>query len=387
MIKKPIITFLLSSLYIFSFAQWVPLNSGTPNYLSSIYFVDDSIGFVGDEYGYDYKTIDGGLNWSPIGQHGEIVYFLSRDTGFAAKNGINKTNDGGSSWFSVFTTNNFISTIHFPDSVTGYASAYNQGKDSVFIYKTINNGNSWSDVSNHRIFIPYENTGLFFTSKDTGYAVADGIRKTTDGGLNWILQDSTGVLNSVYFPSRDTGYVVANGMILKTTDGQNWTTLSNPFPGTILNSIYFLTNEIGYIAGGNGFNVGTILKTTDGGINWVSNLTTPYHFMSIYFTSTGKGFACGMGGEIYSLQNNVSINDIYNEEIQIFPNPSYERFRIKYNGTENVLFQVQIFDLYGTLIAEGMMKEFDMSGCRNGVYSIRLNWKGKITNKQIVLLQ
>jgi len=75
----------------------------------------------------------------------------------------------------------------------------------------------------------YSGTGsplksVYFTSVDTGYAVGDNgtILKTTDGGINWLTQNSCTDVNlySVHFPSVDTGYVVGDcGTILKTTDG------------------------------------------------------------------------------------------------------------------------------------------------------------------------
>lgn len=73
-------------------------------------------------------------------------------------------------------------------------------------------------------------------------------------------------LSSVYFPNATTGYIVGDaGTILKTTDaGTSWTTqISGTFNG--LTSVCFIGVDTGYAIGGSS----TILKTTDGGNTWV----------------------------------------------------------------------------------------------------------------------
>ena len=67
-------------------------------------------------------------------------------------------------------------------------------------------------------------SSVHFTDSETGYAVGDGIFKTTNGGTDWWEQDGkVGGGYSVYFPVSDTGYIVGgNGLILKTTTGGNY---------------------------------------------------------------------------------------------------------------------------------------------------------------------
>jgi hypothetical protein len=82
----------------------------------------------------------------------------------------------------------------------------------------------------------------------------------------WIKQESTtdSYLMSVYFVNDKTGYLVGNyGSILKTTDaGINWMSLNSNVENN-LKSVFFIDSLIGYAVGANG----TILKTVDGGIS------------------------------------------------------------------------------------------------------------------------
>ena len=54
---------------------------------------------------------------------------------------------------------------------------------------------------------------------------AGTILKTTDGGTNWITNDTIPQLESVYFVNADAGYAVGSwGPVLKTTNGgTSWT--------------------------------------------------------------------------------------------------------------------------------------------------------------------
>ncbi|NOS84652.1 MAG: hypothetical protein HOP31_05885, partial [Ignavibacteria bacterium] len=91
----------------------------------------------------------------------------------------------------------------------------------------------------------------------------------------WVTQNplpQCNTINDVQFIGASTGYEAGNyGTILKTTNGGlNWV---SQVSGTTenLKSVFFLNANTGFIAGG--FNSWIILKTTNGGVNWVlSNL-------------------------------------------------------------------------------------------------------------------
>ena len=64
----------------------------------------------------------------------------------------------------------------------------------------------------------------FFVDDSTGWIVGSGgfIKKTTNAGNEWILQNSgtTLILKSVQFVDQNTGWICGeSGLILKTTNG------------------------------------------------------------------------------------------------------------------------------------------------------------------------
>ena len=98
------------------------------------------------------------------------------------------------------------------------------------------------------------------------------------------------------FVDENVGYSVSNnGMIVKTTDGgYNWVQLSSPVT-FFLNRIQFTDSQTGYITGGNNTG-GYLLKTTDAGQTWeVNNLNTPENNRpeGMFFLNHTTGYISG----------------------------------------------------------------------------------------------
>ncbi|NVN93867.1 MAG: T9SS type A sorting domain-containing protein [Bacteroidetes bacterium] len=115
-------------------------------------------------------------------------------------------------------------------------------------------------------------------------------------GWNSVTNEITNSLKSVYFISADTGYTVGeDGTILKTINGGiNWIAQNSGITNN-LKSVYFANNSTGYVVGDNGI----ILKTIDGGNNWniqISGTILPLY--SVCFNNTNIGYAVGDYGKI-----------------------------------------------------------------------------------------
>jgi len=165
---------------------------------------------------------------------------------------ILKTNNGGSTWTTSYILNESSSTanelysVHFSDSLNGTAVGY--------------------------YYIPY-----------SSYPI---ILKTTNGGVSWTKKYPIGKpLMSVYHLNPDTAYTVgwsniSDSYIHYTYNGWNtiqWKLIST---NKSLYSIFFPNEITGYIVGEGG----TIYRTTDGGINWDSQLSnTTESLSSVYF--------------------------------------------------------------------------------------------------------
>jgi photosystem II stability/assembly factor-like uncharacterized protein len=158
--------------------------------------------------------------------------------------------------------------------------------------------------------------------ENTAYVCGGGgtIIKTTDGGTNWILQNSgyTNELTDIYFINSLTGWAcggisnypnIGTFSVLNTINGgNNWNVIYNVYsiPGYYIssfNSVHFINSQTGFVSVSrtNGiYALGHVLYTTNGGINWQSNgpnLSNGYitfinqntgYLLSGYWDDTGK---------------------------------------------------------------------------------------------------
>lgn len=120
--------------------------------------------------------------------------------------------------------------------------------------------------------------------------------------LAWNWQNPFPQWNDLYAAhalSANTAFVVGQvGTILKTTNGgQTWirmrvsSALNQTFRG-----VWFTDANTGFAVG----DLGTIVKTTDAGATWTSNTVDPgVDFYSVFFTDANTGTAVGYPGAIY----------------------------------------------------------------------------------------
>ncbi|MEO8210789.1 MAG: T9SS type A sorting domain-containing protein [bacterium] len=130
---------------------------------------------------------------------------------------------------------------------------------------------------------------------------------TTNGGNDWTNSSSNFAYRSIQFKNVNTGYMIANYAhdvlgdsihVLKTVDGgSNWINMYSKGRAH-LSSVYFLNENTGWAAGfsRSGGNEDMILKTSNGGINWqIFDYPSLSFINSIFFTSYDTGWYCSSG--------------------------------------------------------------------------------------------
>ncbi len=101
------------------------INTIVPNYLKSVSFPFQNIGYVAGANTI-MKTVNGGYDWTEVeGSNingANSLYFINADTGFAVNNGhVRKTTDGGLNWTNQWSkTGNTIQVIKFINENTGF---------------------------------------------------------------------------------------------------------------------------------------------------------------------------------------------------------------------------------------------------------------------------
>jgi photosystem II stability/assembly factor-like uncharacterized protein len=194
--------------------------------LNSVCFSSPLTGWaVGDKI---EKTSDGGATWNSQnnlpGGGWKRVQFINENTGWVAfyDSTLYKTTDGGNTWVQQ-TINTNLSTVsfYFTNANLGWAVGdYYLGLNN--IYKTTNGGNSWDPCG---ITYPGYSFIINFANETSGwitgnnYSGQKSIMATTDGGSLWTGQNiPSNYLTSLFFVNPNTGWAVGNG-IFKTTDG------------------------------------------------------------------------------------------------------------------------------------------------------------------------
>jgi photosystem II stability/assembly factor-like uncharacterized protein len=408
--KKSAIIILILLISRESKSQWIKVESNNSIALYSIFFPSENIGYaVGGTEGMSnnqviLKTTNKGLNWNTListeSSSLKSVFFPSNDTGYAVGNYglILKTENAGLNWSpQISGTTFFLNSVFFIDNFRGYVVG-NYGT----ILKTNDGGKNWAKI-NFAAGNP-DLHSVFFTDSTTGYAVGSNsnwgsekvlILKTSDAGINWITQwsDTTVIsyysLFSIVFTDTATGFVVgANdgmGMMLRTSNGGiEWVESQEDY---YMTSVCFPTKDTGYAVGNF-----TTFKTIDGGVTWAShefNLDSQSGLWRIYFTNSQTGYTINGHGDIFMTTNGSEPTNVFelnngNKNILVYPNPVidnlYLETTLKIKGSI-----LTIYDISGQEIIKLELKDnkttIPFQNAESGLYLL------KIENDKTVMIR
>ena len=272
---------------------------------TDIYFHDAEFGCVTGCLGTLMTTGDGGRTWNGAVVDQSVlsdIQFLDMSKGWlVGKHGaLYATVDGGAAWTKAipagYPSEEDFSKLYFVSDVLGYVLGYHG------IYKTENGGASWQN--NWLPNVPYRGAwDMSFIDDRTGYLLGSRytdadpstLYRTTDGAATWseVQGARASVLRTVltiYFVDAMTGWA-GGGVIMKTTDGgETWQT---QVTAATVREFQFLDGRCGFAVGGK-----TILQTKDGGDTW-KNLTPDDERITdlrgVYFVDANNGWVVGRG--------------------------------------------------------------------------------------------
>ncbi|MEI8360667.1 MAG: hypothetical protein WCG01_00855 [bacterium] len=281
-----------------------------------IQFINDRVGFAADQEGGLHKTIDGGINWldiSKIEWKGStelrpVTHFLDE------KN-----------WLSALTVSN--GGLRQPGEITK--------EEGQYVLKTYDSGNTWVEkmwlpASNHmsvKKFYFLDSKKGWLIMGSTNYKNNDLLYKTDDGGDNWALHDSNifHEINGLFFINDNEGWAYGKGESVNNgldTSDKIWSTVDGGLSWneiysttTQLKNIFFVDSQVGFM-----YNKHKILKTIDGGKNWIGleiiNNVEKFdedkkmlsvenalnNYLKVYFKDKMNGYLFG-GGYIFETNN------------------------------------------------------------------------------------
>ena len=275
--------------------------------LLSVFVTGAGKGWALGYSGVVYITEDNGYSWTQIlsggigsytGDRINCVFMINDNVGWAAgsRKGIQiyplilKTTNGGKIWKTIYERNNswnkYFSEIFFINENVGWVCQAGGA-----IYKTTNGGENWISINP-----PGYDGEIFFINQDTGWAATTwGVSKSTNGGIDWVLKNST-ISHSLYFSNINNGWATGlGGSILKSIDeGESWVSKTSGTTSNF-NSINFHNNNVGICVG----NSGTILLSTNGGESWnPKTIGTTADLYSVAFTNMTTAWIAGSGGTL-----------------------------------------------------------------------------------------
>jgi photosystem II stability/assembly factor-like uncharacterized protein len=333
----------------------------------SITFADDNVGWVADEEGKIWKTVNGGKSWDivldekKIGFHntwtmikfidtmqGIFCSFDEVDSVYLAR--IYTSKDGGKNWSEVLkdTLKNFEiprSIILINNSIIGLFSKS--------LYKTDNWGKSWKKFTlphGSWYSITYTDSLNLWVAGDLGslQEIREYIIHSTDGGLTW--EDKYDFYQTGYHEIQRVNSTIFGinpvGMIYTKDNGKNWKSFKDNL--NVKNYPHFedlimLNEDVGYIAGFH-----SIVKVSISQEKFASTEITPYlGWISHIASSPSKRFiwAFTHNGYVYKHEEKiVSLTEVQHQKASI----TYHEQSIKISLPEKKINgMIKIYDLLG----------------------------------------
>jgi photosystem II stability/assembly factor-like uncharacterized protein len=181
--------------------------------------------------------------------------------------------------------------VSFADTLTGWLAG-----SSGTIRRTINGGTNWTVQTSGTSSTLRE---IFALDTLNVWVVGYGgtVRRTTDGGTAWsgVTSGISGDLYGCHFRSNSRGWASGAGVVLF-WNGTSWASQTVGTSENLLD-VCFIDDNVGWTVGGGA----TILKTVDGGANWVAQTAPagidPY-FKSVCFVDSLEGWIVGLSGTI-----------------------------------------------------------------------------------------
>ena len=359
-------------------------------------FKDAMNGMIVDNTTNVYKTTDGGATWNQITTTGQVYdlglcWIEGSDTIFTTgQSGSSYSIDAGLNWIQI--DNQQHVEVEFFNSMVGWSGYFNTaGVGGIWNWGTISNLNPDFSAAPFSIC---EGETVTFTDNSTG----------TPTTWNWSFPGGTPSSSTMQNPtvtySNAGNYDVVltiddgNGAVSKTI--QNYITVSsipgqaagiigttNPVQGTVETySVLPISGALSYTwtlpTGWTGTSATNSIDVTIGapGTNDV---------ITCYASNN-----CGNGGlASVTLNTQVGLNEINQNLISIYPNPTNNYFTIALNQTFDIA-NYQLIDITGKIVSDGNVNstnntQISVTELAKGIYTLRLLIDGNVYNQKIVV--
>lgn len=347
---------------------------------------------------YFSRSVDECDNLSPMAAPGPSTYqyYLLRPslntaymlcTNFGAFNSkiYKSTNDCGA-WTSTFDSIGLnINLIRAFDNNEVIAYTYN------YETRTKNGGNSWTTIPNYaglpQAVEVFGDSTIVLCSTSGG---AGAYKVSNDRGNTWLNGTNFGGLSDgrdFCFLSKDTIFGVSSKgfwgpFIVKTYNGgANW--IKDTLPNYNPHCVYFKSKVEGYVLGQLPNGNGVILKTTDLGQSWSSfDTQIKTLLMDIKFLNDSIALVSGTSGILLKWNTKQTVfvgaknNFLDKHFISFSPNPVKDKLKLDVSEIQSSDLKYSISNALGQHVYPETFllpsQEIDMSGFPTGIYFLKI---------------
>jgi photosystem II stability/assembly factor-like uncharacterized protein len=376
--------------------------------IKDITFLDSLTGYaVANQYptdsNYVLKTTNGGDNWQIIHRQYfpmQHIQFLNLNIGYSCAGYLYKTIDGGYNWIQQNTSGISAGNMHVLNQDTIWLTDADGFVGGIF--RTTNGGINWQTQANFGSGNPdkiYMHNGRFgFANRNGGFS----LYRTTNSGLNWDIVAGVDGFNDIYFVDTLTGWKAYGNMKKSTNGGLNWVTQTLPSGGIIQTSGMLNFSNVnkdtiwgdgGYLLFPNNQVRDYLIRTTNGGTNWLFQIPDTSIFMSYYYvnfvnrlngwatSNSPTGIHTTTGGDtifytgIQQIPNSVPEKFILKQN---YPNPFNPRTVIPYSVSSSAHVKIIAYDITGREV-QRMVDSYHQAG------AYEVDFIGKFTSTGVYL--
>jgi photosystem II stability/assembly factor-like uncharacterized protein len=375
------------------FYQPFPLSSQN---VSDLKFFDANTGLVAIwSPGFIFRTTNGGYNWTTVYSTGRPAFELClidsmavyvTSTTSSEYGMMLRSYNRGATWDSLPVANSWtVNGISFVNRDTGWVGGSAGGLP--YLWRTTNRGVNW--------VVQSDNTGrgkVFFLKNKVngeymGWSQDDAeVWKTTTSGTNWFRVMDAASSGQLYFIDENTGFAATGDNMKKTTNGGlNWIAYYMPTGYNLFDrwnyKFKLINKDTIYGVGGNRYwtnplrTRGIVWVSTNGGVNWgFQQPDTAFQrskYNGIDFINKDTGFCDfirtnGGGGPIIFTEINTNITEmpgVFRLE-QNYPNPFNSSTRIDFSVSVPSSVTIIVSDITG----KDILRIFDNEHFNAGNY-------------------
>lgn len=365
-------------------AQWTVLDIPSAGRYDDISFINDSLGWVAaGTTSRIYKTTDGGTTWglnlSVAGDYMRSIGFANQRLGFCGSlaGRFYRTFNGGVNWENIAPSIEpappGVCGISIPDSMHIYAAG--KWKGPAFVLKSSDGGNSFTSIDLSTLAGGFNE--ILFINRDTGFVCGKSavhseggiILYTTNGGADWQVLHKTmypgdyvwkiQTPDSIHFYASIEGPPSSGNvrMLRSANRGMSWET-------RIVSQTHSLSQVVGFVDSLRGWTGGAskLFETNDGGETWIP-IAVGVNYNR--FRRVNKDLAFLSGDKIYRFNRNITTNTSQHPEeveeahaLRVFPVPVKEVLNVEIelkSGTDVLLW---LIDTQGRITQRLMEDDF-----------------------------